>query len=145
MNTATKRQFRLQQNEWHLDHRLVCNAIGTALHTVSQHDIVWPLNIQTFCKLHRHIALPNDVLSYVRMSQWTHLTLAHTVAQILFTCSASLLKPVLKNAFSLVFTGQTVYESYYDAQHVLCDELSLRQLSQKYWGTGIVARTRATK
>ena len=41
---------------------------------------VLPLSIQTLCKLHRHVALPNDIIFSIRRLHSKHLDCEHAVA-----------------------------------------------------------------
>ena len=42
----------------------------------------WPRNSRTLCKLHRHVASPNNVMCCIRRIRLKHLALAHAAANV---------------------------------------------------------------
>ena len=70
---------------------------------------IFPLSIQTFCELHRHVASPNGVIFSIRRLHWKHLACAHAVASILIsnqilTISICIPPWTLRNAFVRILT-----------------------------------------
>ena len=54
-------------------------------HSIWKAHTVLPLSIQTLCKLHRHVALPNDIIFSIRRFHSKHLDCEHPVASNFFT------------------------------------------------------------
>ena len=80
-NTRTVNSFCIPVGFVIARYSLTSNQTGSTSQMYNM-NTVWPLNIQTLFKLHRHLASPNFVWRFMRRLHLKHLSLPHTERSI---------------------------------------------------------------